>query len=207
MLGKQCEFLLSLFCLPSVCLTLFHSANGTSLHCRLVKGCLKEMVHKNFIKDLGGNGKSSKSVKTSYSCAQVRQLATLAKRKTLSAQPLLPGPRAYFQLLRLVWHAGCLGALLWAPPAASVHSLPLGRSWGLWSAAQIPAGSTCSIPLPLPLCSLSLTDLQPGPHLSRGLGLGERLPLAIPRAALLEHTFGAFAAKCLWEMLCFSVML
>lgn len=99
MLGKQSEFLLSLFCLPSVCLTLFHSANVTSLHCQLVKGCLKEMVHKNFIKGLGGNGKSSKSVKTNYSCPQVRQLATLVIRKTLSAQRLLPDPGAYFQLL------------------------------------------------------------------------------------------------------------
>lgn len=80
--GKQREFLLSLCCLPSACLTLFLSASVTSLHCRLLQGCcLKEMGHKNFVKGLVGNGKSSKSIGTGYSCPQMRQQPTLVVRK------------------------------------------------------------------------------------------------------------------------------
>lgn len=189
MLGKQREFLLSLFCLPSVYLTLFHSVNVTSLHCQLVKGCLKEMVHKNFIKGLGGNGKSSKSVKTSYSCPQVRQLATLVLRKpsVLSDCYQILEPISSSEDLcsmQGVWvHCFELHSSLCAQPA-------LGEELRAWTdAAFASAAVRDQDPVtPATLCALSLTDLQPEPSLSRGLGVGERLPLAIPRAAFLEYT-------------------
>lgn len=80
--GKQRELLLGLCCLPCACLTLFLSASVTSLHCQLLQGCcLKEMGHKNFVKVLVGSGKSNKSIRTGYSCPQVRQQPTLVVRK------------------------------------------------------------------------------------------------------------------------------
>lgn len=80
--GKHRDLLLGLCCPPCACLTLFLSASVTSLHCRLLQGCcLKEMGHKNFVKGLVGNGKSNKSIRTGYSCPQVRQQPTLVVRK------------------------------------------------------------------------------------------------------------------------------